>query len=75
VPEIVEVESGQPERGADLCPLVLPDGFAQRTKRSSEIEAAMESSGFTSYRARNIAARATRAARPMSPVTPCWCAG
>lgn len=33
------------------------------SKRSSEIDAAMEAEGFTSYRARGIAARATRAAK------------
>ncbi|MFP5377496.1 MAG: MobF family relaxase, partial [Acidimicrobiia bacterium] len=41
-------------------PTAVTDAFS---KRSSEIETAMESSGFTSYRARGIAARATRAAK------------
>ena len=38
----------------------VTDAFS---KRSGEIDEAMESSGFTSYRARGIAARATRAAK------------
>ncbi|HEX2701321.1 MAG TPA: AAA family ATPase [Acidimicrobiales bacterium] len=38
----------------------MTDAFS---KRSSEIDEAMESEGFTSYRARGIAARATRAAK------------
>lgn len=33
------------------------------SKRASEIDEAMESAGFTSYRARGVAARATRAAK------------
>ena len=41
-------------------PKVVTEAFS---KRSSEIDEAMESSGFTSYRARGIAARATRAAK------------
>jgi conjugative relaxase-like TrwC/TraI family protein len=38
------------------------------SKRSDEIDAVMESAGFTSYRARGVAARETRRAkRPVSP--------
>ena len=60
----IEADSGPSGRLDHWAIAGIPAAVVETfSKRSSEIEVAMESSGFDSYRARGIAARATRAAK------------